>query len=63
MNVREFLINYFEIEPERYEQEGDTSIAEMFYDGVCDGDINELIEIMEIYAEEYAQSIGRRMEE
>lgn len=63
MNAREFLIDYFEIETERYNQEGDVSIAEMFYDHICNGDIDDLIDVMEKYAEEHANSTGRRMEE
>ena len=63
MNATEFLINYFEIEPERYEQEGDVSIAERFYDDICNGDIDKLLEVMESYAQEYSNSTGRRMEE
>lgn len=63
MNAREFLIEYLEIEPERYEQEGDVSIADMFYDDICNADIDELIDIMEKYAQEYANSTVRRMEE
>lgn len=50
MSPTEFLINYFEIEPERYEQEGETCIAEMLYEEINDGEISKLIEVMEKYA-------------
>lgn len=53
MTQIEFLIDYFEIEPERYRSEGDVCIAEMLYDEIANGDIDTLIDMMEKYAEHY----------
>lgn len=50
MNAIEFLFDYFEIEPKRYKHDGDVCIAEMFYDDICNGNIDKLLNVMEEYA-------------
>ena len=47
MNAKEFLYQYYEIEPDRIKDEGELAIAEMFYDGV---DVSEICKFMEEYA-------------
>lgn len=51
MTIREFLIQYLEIEPERYSQEQDTCIAAMLIEEIRDGEIETIIELMEAYCE------------
>lgn len=70
MTAREFLIEYFKIEPEYTNEDSignfyavDLYIANSLYDDIAAGNIQELLEIMESYAQEYSNSSGRRMEE
>jgi len=57
MTAREFLIDYFEIEPEYTDQDSignfaavEVYIANSLYDDISGGNIQELLDIMEIYA-------------
>ena len=50
MNAKEFLYQYYEIEPDRIKDEGDLAIAEMIFDDVRDGDIDDMCNSMEEYA-------------
>ena len=51
MNARQFLENWFEIELQnRHEGNADVEIAEYFYDDISNGDIDELVNIMEVFA-------------
>lgn len=62
MTSKEFLLDYFEIEVDD-PRTIDVQIAECFYDDICNGDIDELLKVMEAYAKKYSNSNGRRMEE
>lgn len=46
MTAREFLIEWFDLEPERYEQEGNACIKEM----IVDESIDEIIRLVDSYA-------------
>ncbi len=57
MTAREFLIEYFEIEPEYTDQDSignfsavNVYVANSLYDDMAAGNIDELLEIMEKYA-------------
>lgn len=64
MTAREFLENWYGIELQNYHDgDADVDIASYLYDNISNGYIDELLEIMERYAQEYSNSADRRMEE
>lgn len=64
MSPREFLEDWYGIELQNYhEGDADVEIASYLYDDISNGDIDELLKIMEGYAQEYSNSTGRRIEE
>lgn len=64
MSPREFLEEWYGIELQNYhEGDADVEIASYLYDDISNGDIDELLKIMEGYAQEYSNSTGRRIEE
>lgn len=50
MTPQYFLLKFFEIEPERFEQEGDECLSEMITEENSDGTVDEVIRIMTEYA-------------
>ena len=64
MTAREFLENWYGIELQNYHKgDADVDIASYLYDDISNGDIDELLTIMERYAQEYSNSTDRRMDE
>ena len=68
MNAREFLEEWYGIELQNYhEGDADVEIASYLYDDISNGDIGELLKIMENYGElcanKYHESCGKGWEE